>query len=198
MPGAHCEGADPSPYGVVPDGQYAGGRSDDAPVDGGRGCDTVADWFVAGGVNKFPTLTLTGGWETGGWLACADCLGGAPANGGGGSSKLGSVGAPGRRVFNGWEASASSAVPIPGAGTAMVARLTEVSRGAPAAKRSASGSDAAESCPAKEFPGFNVQSRPPGRAPEGLVGSRRGEPAICREARSQERSHSGLVRSHEE
>lgn len=42
IPGAQCDGEDPAPYGVVPDGQYAGGRSDDTPVDGAKVCDTVA------------------------------------------------------------------------------------------------------------------------------------------------------------
>lgn len=47
-----------------------------------------------------------------------DVAGPPRANGGGGSSKLGNVGAPARRVFNGWVASASSAVPMPGVDTA--------------------------------------------------------------------------------
>lgn len=42
MPGAHCDGAGPAPYGVVPECQYAGGRSDETPVDGAKACDTVA------------------------------------------------------------------------------------------------------------------------------------------------------------
>lgn len=40
--GAHCDGADPAPYGVVPECQYAGGKSDDTPVDGAKACETVA------------------------------------------------------------------------------------------------------------------------------------------------------------
>lgn len=40
--GAHCDGADPAPYGDVPEGQYAGGNCDEMPVDGAKACDTVA------------------------------------------------------------------------------------------------------------------------------------------------------------
>jgi len=40
-PGAQCDGADPAPYGEAW-GQYAGGRSDETPVDGAKACDTVA------------------------------------------------------------------------------------------------------------------------------------------------------------
>lgn len=40
-PGAHCDGAAPAPYGDAW-GQYAGGRSDETPVDGAKVCDTVA------------------------------------------------------------------------------------------------------------------------------------------------------------
>ncbi|GKZ36562.1 hypothetical protein AbraIFM66950_007715, partial [Aspergillus brasiliensis] len=48
---------------------------------------------------------------------------------GAGSSKLGRVGAAGRREFNGWwVVSASSAVPMPGGGIARAARLADVSR----------------------------------------------------------------------
>lgn len=84
---------------------------------------------MAGGVRRFPTLTFTGAWETGGWVECPAYLGGAAAaglnvNGGGGSSKLGNVGAAGRRMFNGGADSASNAVPIP-AGTARVARFAD-------------------------------------------------------------------------
>lgn len=150
---------------------------------------------MAGGVRRFPTLTLVGGCDTGGWFVCVGYLGAAPVNGGGGSSKLGSVGAPGRRVFNGWGPSASSAVAIPGAGTARAARLPDGSRGAPAAKRSASESEGARWAgiwPVKELAWFNVQSRPPGKAPEGVEGSRRGELAIAG-SRDHERSLSRPV-----
>lgn len=77
---------------------------------------------MAGGVKRFPTLTFAG-CETGGWLGCAYLGAAAKVNGGGGSSKLGSVGAAGRRTFKGGADSASSAVPM--AGTARVARLDE-------------------------------------------------------------------------
>lgn len=82
---------------------------------------------MAGGVSRLPTLAFTGAWEAGGWVGCP-YLGAAGAvpnvNGGGGSSKLGNVGAAGRRMFNGGADNASNAVPIP-AGTARVARLTD-------------------------------------------------------------------------
>lgn len=79
---------------------------------------------MAGGVSRFPTLTFTGAWETGGWVGFP-YLGAAPnVNGGGGSSKLGNVGAAGRRMFNGGADSASNAEPIPD-GTARVARFAD-------------------------------------------------------------------------
>lgn len=142
-------------------------------MEGASAWDGVAlspDWFVAGGVSRFPTLA---GACDAGWLDCEGYLDvAARLNGGGGSSKLGRVGAPARRAFNGWAASASSAVLMPGA--ARVARLADGSR---TAKRSgASPSDGG--CDrwlveaAYEWP--NVQSRPPDKPPEGLDGSRRG------------------------
>jgi hypothetical protein len=66
------------------------------------------------------------------------------------------------------------------AGTVRAAMWAEGSRGP--AYRSASDR---EDCrwggkgPANELTGFNVQSRPPGWAPEGLEGSRRGELLIA-------------------
>lgn len=101
--------------------------------------------------------------------------------GGGGNSKLGSVGAAGRREFNGWERP-SRALPMPGAGTAGTARAAMLDGSRWPAYRPASER---EDCrlggkdPANELTGFNVQSRPPGRAPEGLEGSRRGEMSIA-------------------
>lgn len=78
--------------------------------------------MVAGGVRRFPTLTFAG-CEIGGWLDWLPSLGAAAAsvNGGGGSSKLGSVGAAGRRTFNGAD-NGSNAVPI---GAARVARFAD-------------------------------------------------------------------------
>jgi hypothetical protein len=76
---------------------------------------------------------------------------------GGGSSKLGRVGAPGLREFSGcWAFSASSAVPIPGGGIAMAARLAEGSFGYGTLS------------PPK------AQYRPPGRPPDASGGSRGG------------------------
>lgn len=148
---------------------------------------------MAGGVSRFPTLTFAGGCDAGGWLVCAGNFGAAPVNGGAGNSKLGSVGAPGRRVFKGWGPNASSAVAMPGAGTARAAKLAEGSRGPPAAKRSASASERdgarlAGIWPVNEFAGFNVQSRPPEKAPEGVEGSRRGELTDRWESRPREES----------
>jgi hypothetical protein len=116
-------------------GQYEG-RSEGPPAEGASAWDGVApsaDWFVAGGVSRFPTLA---GACDAGRLGCEGYLDVAARvnGGGGGSSKLGSVGAPARRAFNGWDASASNAVLMPGGGTARVARLADGSRAA--AKRS--------------------------------------------------------------
>jgi signal transduction histidine kinase len=71
---------------------------------------------------------------------------------------------------------------MPGAGTAGTARAAMLDGSRWPAYRPASES---EDCrlggkgPANELTGFNVQSRPPGRAPEGLEGSRRGKMSIA-------------------
>ena len=91
-------------------------------------------------------------------------------NGGGGNSKLGRVGAAGRRVFKDW-ADSSSPDPIAGVGlTARVARV-EFSR---AKSSSGMAEEAAPGGRGYEEAGCRDQSRPSGRTPEGLEGSRRG------------------------
>lgn len=75
--------------------------------------------MVAGGVNRFPALTLAGG-ALGGRLVANLGAADTKLKDGGGSSKLGKVRAAGRRTFKGAD-NGSSAVPIPG--TARVARF---------------------------------------------------------------------------
>lgn len=75
-------------------------------------------------------------------------------------------------------------LPMPGAGTAGTVRaamLADGSRGPPVYRSASDREDwrLGGKGPANELTGFNVQSRPPGRAPEGLEGSRRGEMSIA-------------------
>lgn len=134
--GAHCwRGNGPDePYGLCPGqygGAYDGGRSDEVAtaVDaGGSGLVPSPDGFEAGGVSKLPTLVPIGGA-----IPCCDGdLEVTPPRWwklGGGSSKLGRVGAPGLRVFNDGGVVSASKVPVPdtGGGTARAARLADVS-----------------------------------------------------------------------
>ena len=108
---------------------------------------------------------------------------------GAGSSKLGRVGAAGRREFNGWGAvSASSAVPMPGGGIARAARVADVSRERLEEKRSPTTNDdegvvRAERCAEGNETEWGDQYRLPDRPAAMSGGSRRGDRIAIRDLR---------------